>query len=102
MSQPRCVFSRAKKPATLPATCWTATAECTCSECFSHSLQHVGPVSIDDGSQGTPTRCHAFADKTLGDADERNSASGRDVTCGGIVADEQLRSSDFGGEGCEG
>ena len=44
---------------------------------------------------------HALADEALGDADQRNSASGRDVAGGGVVADEQFRSRDFGGEGGE-
>ncbi len=65
-------------------------------------IENVRGVAVDHGSERPPACSHAFAHETLRDTDQRNSASRCDVTGGGIVADEQPRASDFGGEGSEG
>src|ERR1700737_4732453 len=101
MWRPRCVFSPAKKPAISPGTCWTSTAECICDR-PSHLIEDVLGVAIDHHSVRPPTRGHARTDKTLGNTNEWNSAGGRDMTGGRVIANKQFGPCDLGRKRREG
>src|ERR1700676_800906 len=101
MWQPRCVFSPVTRPATSPGTCSTSTAECIC-ERAAHLIENIWGRSIDDRSVRPPTRGHARTDKTLGNTNEWNSAGGRDMTGGRVIANKQFGPCDLGRKRSEG